>query len=531
VEGEVIASGSGTGGTYGGSPDGGRPLALEAVNISKSFSGNQALTAFDLTVESGEIHALLGENGSGKSTFIKILAGYHLPDPEGEVLVGGSRLEFGSAESAYQLGCRFVHQDLALVGNASIVDNLCVTSGYPVRVGTIRDSVARRMAAEDLSRVGLDVDPRLLVGTLAPAVQTGVAMARALRTDSNVAARLLVLDEPTATLPESDVRMLIDIVRAIAATGVGVLYVTHRIDEVFELADNATVLRDGFKEATVPVASLDRRGLVTLLVGREFDEVRASSRQMHSETAETVLEVKNLSSGPLHDVSFTVRHGDVVGVAGITGSGRESLLSAVFGGAERQSGTVAVDGHHLAASRPDLAIAAGMAYLPPDRKVHGGIMTQSARENLTITNLLPFWRWPSLRRRPETGEAQRWFERLSVRPGGAVESPLSTFSGGNQQKVLFAKWLRLKPKVFLMDEPTQGVDVGTKAQLHREVLRAAEGGAGIVVSSSDVDELEAICHRVLVLRNGRIAAELTGDAVTLSNISHESFGTGSDLAS
>ena len=506
-------------------------FALEAINVSKSYNGNPALNSFDFTIGHGEIHALLGENGSGKSTFIKILAGYTLPEPGGEVRVDGSRLVFGSASSSYELGCRFVHQDLALVGSASVVDNLCATSGYPVKWGTIRDSQARKQAREDLARVGLDIDPRRPVASLAPALRTGVAMARALRTDSNVPVKLLVLDEPTATLPENDVRLLIEIVRAVAETGIGVLYVTHRIDEVFELASNATVLRDGFKEATVPVASIDRRGLVTLLVGHEFDEVRASSRQMHSETSETVMEVKNLSSGPLRDISLTISHGDVVGIAGITGSGRETILSTLFGGTQRDAGTVSVDGHDIPALRPDLAIAAGMAYLPPDRKVHGLIMEQSARANLTIGNLLPFWRWPRLRRRTEVTEAKTWFERLSVRPSHAIEARMSTFSGGNQQKVLFAKWLRLGPKVFLLDEPTQGVDVGTKAQLHREILRAADAGAGVVVSSSDVDELEAICHRVVVLRNGRIAAELRGDSVTLSNISHESFGTGSDSAS
>jgi ribose transport system ATP-binding protein len=453
------------------------------------------------------------------------------PNPGAEVLVGGNPLALGSAESSYQLGCRFVHQDLGLVGALSILDNLCITSGYPLRWGTIRGSAARRRAVEDLARVGLeDVDPRRLVGSLPAAVQTGVALARALRTDEPTAAVLLVLDEPTATLPESEVRQLIGMVKAAAASGVGVLYVTHRVDEVFELADNATVLRDGQKEATRALSTLDRRSLVTLLVGHEFDEVSVASRRGTNAVGETVLTVEHLTAGPLQDVSLSIGSGEVVGIAGLTGSGRELILGAVFGSIERDTGIVTLGQEELRSARPDHSIASGMAYLPPDRKIHGGIMEDSARANLTLANLRPFWHWPRLHRRPEVEEARRWFDRLSVRPSHALEEKLSTFSGGNQQKVLFAKWLRLGPRVLLLDEPTQGVDIGTKSQLHREILLAAEAGAGVLMSSSDIDELEAVCHRVLVLRDGRIVSHLEGDDVTVSNISHESFGTGLKVA-
>ncbi len=499
---------------------------LSVEGLSKSFAGSRALDGFDVQVKAGEIHALLGENGSGKSTFIKILSGYHQPDTGGKVMIDSHPLEFGSAESSFNLGCRFVHQDLALVPTLSVLDNLSLNSGFPTRWGTVKSAESRRLAQADLARVGLEVDPATPVSLLSPSQKTGVAVARALRQLGRDAheVKLLVLDEPTATLPESEVEHLLDVVRRVAARDIGVLYVTHRLDEVFELADNATVLRDGHKVATRPVASLDRHTLVTLLVGSELDEVRRASSAMRLAGGDAVLKVDRLCSAPLDEVSFEVRSGEVVGVAGITGSGRDVLLGAIFGAVEREGGTVTVDGKEIAAFRPRSAMDAGVGYLPAERKIQGGIMEFSARENLTISDLQPFWSKGLLHRRAERAEAGSWFERLDVRPGGAFESPLMTFSGGNQQKVLFGKWMRRNPKVFLLDEPTQGVDVGAKAGLHRQILAAAAGGAAVVISSSDVDELAALCHEVMVVRNGRIVAVLRGDEVTVSAISRESLG-------
>ncbi len=503
---------------------------LSVQGVSKTFAGARALDGFDLEIQSGEIHALLGENGSGKSTLIKILSGYHQPDPGGRVLVDSQPLELGSSESSFHLGCRFVHQELGLVPTLSVLDNLALNSGFPTRWGTINTGEARRQAEADLARVGVGVDPSTPVALLSPAQKTGVAVARALRQlgrDGNEV-KLLVLDEPTATLPESEVEHLLSIVRRVADRGIGVLYVTHRLDEVFEIAENATVLRDGHKVATRPVSTLDRRTLVTLLVGSELDEVHRESAAMHTASADAMLRVTNLRSAPLDDVSFDVGPGAIVGIAGITGSGRDVVLGAVFGAVERDGGTVTVDGKSLAAFQPRSAMDAGVGYLPAERKIQGGIMEFSARENLTLTDLKPFWIKGRLRRRPEAAEARSWFERLDVRPGGAFEVPLMNFSGGNQQKVLFGKWMRRRPKVFLMDEPTQGVDVGAKAALHRQILAAAADGAAVVISSSDVDELAALCHEVLVVRNGKIIARLSGDAVTVAAISHESLGAGEE---
>ncbi|MDQ1463415.1 MAG: ribose transport system ATP-binding protein [Actinomycetota bacterium] len=502
-----------------------RVPALVARGVSKTFAGTTVLRSVDLTIAAGEIHAVLGENGSGKSTLIKILSGYHDPDPGAEVSVNGELLAFRSPESSYAHGCRFVHQDLGLVDSASVADNLAFVSGFPCRFGTVRQSELHRTARRDLARVGLDLDPGRLVSTLSPAERTGVAVCRALRDDPTSPVALLVLDEPTATLPETEVHRLLDIVRTVAASGVGILYVTHRLDEVFDIATSITVLRDGARVALLPVTEIDRAGLITLLVGSEFDDVHAEASELPVEGRHPLLQVEDVHTDSLHGVSLDIRPGDVLGIAGITGSGRESLLSVLFGGQPRHAGQIRVHGTPLPPAAPARSMQAGIAYLPADRKTHGAFLDLTTRENVSISDLRPFWGSPVLSRRRERDEVRGWLERLDVRPAGADRMPLATLSGGNQQKVLFAKWLRRAPTVLLLDEPTQGVDVGAKAELHREILRAAREGAGVAVSSSDTDELAALCHRVIVLSEGRVAAHLTGSRVTASEISRACLAT------
>jgi ribose transport system ATP-binding protein len=494
--------------------------SLVARGVSKTFTGSTALAAVDLTIAAGEIHALLGENGSGKSTLIKILAGYHPPDPGADIRVSGEPLALGSAKSSYTRGCRFVHQDVGLVDSMTIADNLALVAGFPRRLGTVWRAELRRAARLDLARVGLDVDPDRLVASLSPAERTGVAVARALREDTHTPVALLVLDEPTATLPDTEVHRLLDIVRTVAASGVGVLYVTHRLDEVFDLADSITVLRDGVRVATRPVSDVDRPSLIALLVGTEFDDVHAESADLAGVTHTAALTVSDLRADHIEDVSLTVGAGEIVGIAGITGSGREHLLSAIFGGRPRHGGHVTVSGTTLAPAAPARSMAAGVAYIPADRKTHGVFLGLTVRENIALGDLRPFWRGWRLSKRRERTEADRWIQRLDIRPTQAATMPMSALSGGNQQKVAFAKWLRRNPAVLLIDEPTQGVDVGAKAELHHEILQAARNGAAIAITSADSDELAAICQRVIVLSGGRVVAHLTGSRVTANDISH-----------
>jgi ribose transport system ATP-binding protein len=500
----------------------GTPL-LAVRGLSKAFAGTLALNAVDLDIARGEVHALLGENGSGKSTLIKILSGYHEPDA-GSVHIDGEPLPFGAPDSSYERGCRFIHQDLGLVDSMSVLDNLLLSSGYPTKLGTVRDRVALNRAREDLARVGLDLDPRLLISQLTLAQRTGVAVARALRVDAEHETKVLVFDEPTATLPESEVRHLLATVRAVAAAGIGVLYVTHRLDEVPEIADNVTVLRDGEKTASTAAAGITRADLVHLLVGTEFEEVATAAASLRS-TGEPVVRVEDLAAGRIVDVSVDLYAGEVTGIAGLTGSGREVLLGAIFGATPRRGGTVTVSGKKIGSNKPAEAVAAGVGYVPAERKIRGGIMELTARENITIADVKAFWKVPFISRRRENDESRLWFERMSVRPKGRIDQILNNFSGGNQQKVLLAKWLRRRPAVILLDEPTQGVDIGSKAEIHRQLLAEAERGAAVVVASTDVDELAAVCSRILVLRRGRIVADLQRGDVSVARISGEVLGS------
>jgi ribose transport system ATP-binding protein len=492
---------------------------LEVESVSKTFTRTKALSRVSMTIEPGEVHALLGQNGSGKSTLIKILSGYHAPDLGGGIRIQGHDLPIQSPVQSYRLGCRFVQQDLGLVSTLSVLDNMSLGSGFPTSFGTIRGKATYKQAKSDLERLSLDIDPKALVATLSASERTGVAIARALREDPEYPACLLVLDEPTATLPVDEVDQLLDRVSAMAATGVGVLYVTHHLGEVFRVAHNVSVFRDGVVVGAGPVKDFDHAGIVELLAGEELlaEETESRREKKAREAArdhEVVFEVQSLSSGALVGASFSVERGEIVGIAGLAGSGRDAVLGASFGALPRTAGEVTVGGKIVPAGRPDVAIGEGVAYLAPDRKIGGAVMTMSARENLTLPDLKPFWKGGLLRRRAETSRTKEWFERLSVRPANAVNDPLSIFSGGNQQKILFGKWLSQKPSVFLLDEPTQGVDVGAKADLHRELVTAAQAGAAVVVSSSDLEELADLCDRVLVIVDGRISAELAGDALT-----------------
>ena len=374
---------------------------LEAYGLTKYLGGNAVLQDFDISIAPGEIHGLVGENGSGKSTFIKILSGYHVPEPGGVVLVDGAQIRLGSASSSYEHGCRFVHQDLGLIDTSSILDNLNFSKGFATRFGTIRRAKIRRDAVRDLARIGLDLDTRQAVGSLSAATKTGVAMARALSEDRQFPVKVLVLDEPTAALPVAEVRQVLQMVRSAAETGVAVLYVTHRIDELFLVADNVSVLRNGRKVATRPMRSLTRPALIELLVGSELEEVKRASRSLSSEHGAPMMEVRELASGPLRSLSLSVRAGDLVGLAGVAGSGRDVALGAIFGSEIRDGGQVVVDGKPLRAGRPDRAMKAGLAFLPPDRKVMASFRTLTAGENLVMADLRGIWRPPVLRRRVE----------------------------------------------------------------------------------------------------------------------------------
>ncbi len=487
---------------------------LSITGLTKRFDATLALDRVDLDVRAGEVHALVGHNGSGKSTLIKILAGFHEPEPGSAVSLGGVPLSFGSAAGSLAAGLRFVHQDLGLVHTLSTVENLALGVGFETgRGGRILWGAERRSAQRRMRELGYDLDPRRPVGELGAAQRTGIAIARALRDADD--ARLLVVDEPTAMLPRHEVATLFDAIRRVRERGMGVIYVSHRLDEVFSIATRATVLRDGRRVGTFPVAELDERRLVELMTGGADLEARADART--DGLQDGVLGVKGLRGAVLGGVSFGAAGGEVLGVAGLTGSGREELLPLLFGARERRGGAVRVDGTALPPGHPSAAITAGMALVPGDRHASGSVTSLTVRENLVLTDLRRHaTRLGTLRRRAERAESRRWITSLDVRPS-APDAPFMSLSGGNQQKVVLAKWLRMRPRVLLLDEPTQGVDVQAKAIIHNLAREVAASGAAVVIASSDDAELCECCDRVLVVRDGRIAGELRGHGIS----SHE----------
>lgn len=489
--------------------------ALELRNISKVFQGQRALDGVDLQLMPGEVHALLGPNGCGKSTLIKILAGYHEPEGGAEASLFGEAFELGSHTAAHPI--RFIHQDLGLVGPLDAVDNLALGGTY-ARRWWLSDRVEREFARERLAALGVAMDVAAPVDSLSQAVQTMLAVVRAVG-DGLGSRGVLVLDEPTASLPAHEVSVLFELIGEYKRQGGTVLYVTHRLAEVFEVADRVTVLRDGRRIVTHPVQDLDHDSLVELIVGHKLATVTAAGNPVVDEE-DVRLVVRGLTGAGITDVDLTVRGAEVVGVTGLVGSGYEDVLRLVFTGHEREGGQIMVDGQPLAAEGPAASIAAHVAYAPSDRKRLSAITSWSLRENVTLPALRPsgFLRW--LSDRHEGRDAQVWMDRLNVNKGDPNRL-FTALSGGNQQKVVLARWLRCGARIFLLEEPTNGVDVGAKRAIYQALREVTGDGAAVLLTSQDPEELTGICDRVVVLREGRVGAVLRGAELTPDRIVSE----------
>jgi ribose transport system ATP-binding protein len=500
-----------------------RTPSLRVEGVSKSFSGTRVLDAVDLHVRAGEVHAVVGQNGSGKSTLVKILAGFHRPDSVMGAEASGQPLKLGDAAAAHLAGWRFVHQDLGLVSTLDTVDNLAIGFGYITGPGyKVRWRLEAAAARKAIAELGYHFDVRKPVIQLAVVERTAVAIARALQ-DLGEGTTLLVLDEPTATMPRPEVERLLSLVRRVRQRGIAVLYISHHLEEVLEAADRVTVLRDGAVVDTRKVDSITRRDLIEMMTGAEA----ASSEKERSNPAqpsrEPLVQIKGVSGRVLHEFTRELYTGEVLGVAGITGSGRDELCGLLFGGRPRQ-GTVNVAGSNLASSRPDKSVSMGIGYIPADRHSLGLIMDMSIRENMTLVDLSAYWRRARLQHRAERKAVAELRAGLSIR-GSRDEAPVSSLSGGNQQKVSLGKWIRMKPRILLLDEPTQGVDVGSQAEIHSLIDDIAAKGSAVLVCSSDEAELERLCDRVIVLRHGRIVAELHGHRLSSNTIVKASLGT------
>jgi ribose transport system ATP-binding protein len=488
---------------------------LAVRGLSKSFGGTRALSSVDLDVAAGEIHGLLGQNGSGKSTLIKLLSGFHAPDT-GEVSVHGTPVRLpATAGELRRLGVEFVHQDLGLVDGMSVLENIRVGRYETASGWRIRWRHERARCAGLLRRFGLDLDPDTEVRRLSRAERTIVAIVRALQDLREDAHRsLLVLDEPTASLPAHEVDVLFDAMRRITVTGCAVLFVTHDLDEVFRVCDRVSVLRDGRRVATLRAGDLDQHSLVELIVGRDPGDLYPA---VESHAAAPVLEVRGISGDVARDVALTVRRGEVVGLTGLVGAGHDELPYLLYGAPPPRSGTIVVDGRPIGAPTPQRCKAAGIALLPADRQRHSGVPRATLGENVTMPSLSTFRRWRGLDRRAERTAIEQVLDHFGVRPA-EPDRPLYTLSGGNQQKALLGRWLRTEPRVLLLHEPTQGVDVGARTGIFEILRSSAAAGRSIVYASAEYDDLAHICDRVVVFRRGRVVADLGADALSHEQI-------------
>jgi ABC-type sugar transport system ATPase subunit len=479
---------------------------LGVRQVSKAYGATQALDRVSFELQKGTVHALLGGNGCGKSTLIKILAGVETADA-GTVVINGEEhdLRWITPARARAAGLHFVHQQRSVFPELSITDNLSIGHGFEAgRLGRIHWRAARRRSAEVLERFGIEAHPDQLLEELGPATQTMVAIARALQDQDERSEGVLVLDEPTASLPAPEVDVLLGALRRYAEAGQAIVYVTHRLEEVFAVADRATLLRDGRFVDTVAPKELTHEGLVELMMGRTVEQIE---RLRGKAEGPLVFSAKGLRAGPLGGIDISARGGEIVGIGGLIGSGRSTLLKAVFGAIPLEAGELEIDGRAVEISTPGQAMAAGIAYVPEDRQRDAVFKELSVGENLSLTVIPDYWHRGLLNRRREHRDALALFDSYLIK-AESDEAPLSSLSGGNQQKVIVARWLRRNPRLLLLDEPTQGVDVGARAEIYELINRAVSGGAAALIASSDFEELARICDRVVVLRKGAVIGEL-----------------------
>jgi rhamnose transport system ATP-binding protein len=476
-------------------------LVLDARNVTKSFGGIRALKDVCLKLFAGEVHALVGENGAGKSTLIKVLTGAIQPD-SGEIRLRGEQLTSSSPSLNRALGIRVVYQEPALFPDLTVAENLALGKETRRPWHRIDWKMRTRSAAELLERVGARVAPSRIAGELSMPEQQLVELAKALDTNPSV----LILDEPTASLGERDAEKLFRIIEEVREAGTAVLYISHRLEELFRMADRVTVLRDGCSVETRPMKSTNAEDLIRLMVGRDLDATFPPSRFRGGEEA---LEVKGVRSGHLgiSGVSLSVRRGEVLGLAGMVGSGRTELAGLIFGLVRMDEGEVRINGQNVEIRSASDAVSAGIAYVPEDRRRHGVILDMSVATNTTLASLRNVSRYGFLRFELEDSAARRLTERLKVK-AASTDAPVRSLSGGNQQKVALARWLLTRPSILILDEPTQGVDVGAKAEIYRLIRELAEDGMAILMISSETAEVVGISDRVAVMSCGKIAGVL-----------------------
>ncbi len=484
-------------------------ILLEAVALTKAFDGNVVLSGVDFTVHAGEVHAVVGENGAGKSTLIKTLAGVHRPD-RGKLLIEGVETTLRSPRDAIAEGVVVIHQELSLAPHLSAEENIFLGHFPHTRWGLVDRRRIREHTRELLKRLMIDIDPVRPVGELSIAQQQMVEIAKAI----SFQAKVLILDEPTAVLDESMVSTLFDLVAKLKTEGIGIVFISHHLEEIFRIADTVTVLRDGSRTGISKVSAIDQDWLVARMIGREFPIHDVQAREFGS----PALEVSHLGlRGTFDDVSFIARQGEIVGLAGLIGAGRTEVAKAVAGIIRPTSGTIKVFGKAVRLRSPNTAARFGISYVSEDRKTLGLLPNRSVLENATISNLARFRKLGFLNRSLERRYVKGAVKRLDVRMSGP-DAEIRTLSGGNQQKVLIARALAVEPRILIFDEPTRGVDIGAKSEIYSLINELVRSGMCVILISSEMEEILRLADRIVVLRRGKVAVTLSRDEASENTI-------------
>lgn len=499
---------------------------LEVAGLSKTFGDARVLRDVSLEVQSGQVHALIGANGSGKSTMIKILAGFHDPDPGSRISFAGRDLDLPLTEATSKAaGMRFVHQDAPLVDSLSVLENLALEAGYLTGfAGRIRWRAELQRAHRVVKSVGLSIDPHSLVSELSASERMMLCIAREAVND-DWRGRLFVLDEPTAALPNEETERVFDLIEQVKSQGAGIIYVSHRLDEVARLADRVSVLRNGAIVGSFARGEVDQDGMVVAMFGEGASEIYEAPPAVVG--SRTRLELNGIGGRRIRDISCRVGEGEIVGVYGLLGCGK-SELGRIIAGVQRPTvGALRIDGEDVRFSNARDAIDAGIGYVPQNRREAGVAASLTVRENLTVTDLSPYVRMGRLSRSREEKGVTPLIERFGIVPPDP-ERLVAQLSGGNQQKVVLAKWLRCEPSVLIADEPTAGVDVRSKHDIYRFIREAAESGTAVLLLSSEAEEVVSASDRVLILGDGKVVAELTGESLTKDAVQTASFRRPSD---
>ena len=483
-------------------------LAVRMVGIAKSFSGVRVLDGVDFELARGEVHALVGGNGAGKSTLMKILEGVYALD-EGRIEIGGEAVEFHSAHDAKAHGVAMIFQEFSLVPTLTVAQNVFLARESRGALGFLDDRESERRTQQLFAEMGVEIDPRATVEQLSTAYWQLTEIAKALSQDAQV----LIMDEPTSSLAKSETELLFELMGQLKARGISIVYISHRMEEVFAVADRITILRDGRQVLTEPVSRVTMEQAIDGIVGAKVEQAMAWKERHVQSGAETVLEVRGLVSGArVRGVSLKVRAGEIVGLAGLMGSGRSETARLLFGVDRLEAGEILVRGRPVEIAGPKDAIAAGIALVPEDRRAQGLVLDHTVKDNLLLPLLRSLTRSGLVDDRAGNRLARQLTEKLRVR-AASIFQPVKLLSGGNQQKVVIAKWLAMDPEILILDEPTAGVDIGTKGEIVEMLRELADAGKAIVIISSELPELLALSDRVLVLREGRVARELGRDEI------------------